>query len=212
MPNLTERILDLLYVSPGLSDREITDALHDHSHPQQAVNATCRQLAQKGLLEWRQREWAYRQLPRGRQTADGRTGCQQRARMAMELSEDWIKERLKQWLEAQGWEVIVTWGRTHGVDVEARKGLDRWILEVKGQGSRPEMRVNYFVGILGELLQRMDDSNAKYSIVLPDLTQFRRLWERLPALAKARIGLTAIFVDAAGNVREVCRTGVGSLN
>jgi len=29
------------------------------------------------------------------------------------------------------------------------------------------MRVNYFLGVLGETLQRMDDAQAKYSIALP---------------------------------------------
>jgi hypothetical protein len=31
----------------------------------------------------------------------------------------------------------------------------------------------------GELLQRMDDSNAKYNIALPELPQFRNLWLKL---------------------------------
>jgi hypothetical protein len=36
------------------------------------------------------------------------------------------------------------------------------------------------------------------------MEQFRRLWERLPILAKYRTGITAIFVKLAGdNVEEV---------
>jgi hypothetical protein len=62
------------------------------------------------------------------------------------------------------------------------------------------MRVNYFVAILGEMLQRMDDPNARYSIALPDLAQFRGLWERLPRLAKTRTRISALFVDAKGHV------------
>lgn len=64
------------------------------------------------------------------------------------------------------------------------------------------MRVNYFLAILGELLQRMDDPNAKYSIALPDFPQFRRLWNRLPELAKVRTGITALFVDTDAIVQE----------
>jgi hypothetical protein len=45
------------------------------------------------------------------------------------------------------------------------------------------MRVNYFLGALGEILQRMEDPTAKYSIALPDLQQFRNLWKKLPSLA-----------------------------
>ncbi len=65
------------------------------------------------------------------------------------------------------------------------------------------MRVNYFLGVLGELLQRMTDPAAKYSIALPDLPQFRRLWDRLPELAKQRTGISALFVSESGRVDEV---------
>jgi hypothetical protein len=65
------------------------------------------------------------------------------------------------------------------------------------------MRVNYFLGVLGELLQRMSDPEAKYSIALPDLPQFRRLWERLPELAKRRTTISALFVSGSGDVEEV---------
>lgn len=65
------------------------------------------------------------------------------------------------------------------------------------------MRVNYFLGVLGELLQRMSDPEAKYSIALPDLPQFRRLWDRLPAQAKGRTGISALFVNDSGRIEEV---------
>jgi hypothetical protein len=64
------------------------------------------------------------------------------------------------------------------------------------------MRVNYFLTILGETLQRMDDPKARYSISLPDLAQYRGLWRRPPQLAKARTGVTALFVDETGRVEE----------
>jgi hypothetical protein len=104
---------------------------------------------------------------------------------------------------ASGWQVRVKWGRTQGIDIEATKGLSRWIVEAKGGGSLQAMRVNYFIGMLGELLQRMDDPGARYSIALPDMKQFRGLWERLPDLAKSRTTISALFVDAAGHIDEV---------
>jgi len=64
------------------------------------------------------------------------------------------------------------------------------------------MRVNYFVAILGELLQRMTDPAAHYSVALPDLKQFRGLWRRLPPMAKARTGITALFVAPSGQITE----------
>ena len=116
------------------------------------------------------------------------------------LSEDAVKERLVDWLEAQGWKTEVAWGQTRGIDIDATRGQERWIIEVKGCGSRQPMRVNYFLAILGETLQRMDDPQARYSIALPDMAQYRGLWDRLPRVAKERTEITAMFVTANGDV------------
>ncbi|MGB8951374.1 MAG: hypothetical protein WCC06_01720 [Candidatus Aminicenantales bacterium] len=108
------------------------------------------------------------------------------------LSEDEIKKVLDDWLTANVWTNKVIWGTIRGIDIEAKRGHERWIIEVKGPGSRQPMRVNYFLSILGETLQRMDDPKAKYSIALPDLKQYRGLWERLPKLAKSRTTISLL--------------------
>jgi hypothetical protein len=48
----------------------------------------------------------------------------------------------------------------------------------------------------------MHDTNARYSIALPDMAQFRGLWARLPQLAKERTKISALFVSADGGVTE----------
>ncbi len=116
------------------------------------------------------------------------------------LPEDGIKRVLVDWLSKEGWKTIVAWGNAHGIDIEATRGSERWIIEVKGPGSRQPMRVNYFISILGEILQRMDDPHARYSIALPNLQQYRGLWERLPTLAKTRTKISIIFVSIDGKV------------
>lgn len=116
------------------------------------------------------------------------------------MCEDALKAALVKWLEADGWTCRVAWGRERGVDLFAQRGTSRWIIEVKGRGSLSAMRVNYFLMILGETLQRMDDPDTLYSIALPDLKQYRNLWARLPSLAKVRTGISALFVDEAGRV------------
>jgi hypothetical protein len=118
------------------------------------------------------------------------------------LSEDDVKGKLQDWLEAAGWHVHVIWGHGRGIDIEARRGSHRWVIEVKGSGSREPMRVNYFLAILGELLQRMAGPDASYSIALPDMPQFRGLWQRLPSIAKHRTGITALFVALSGKISE----------
>jgi hypothetical protein len=95
--------------------------------------------------------------------------------------------------------MTVVWGKSRGIDIEALKQDQRWIIEAKGSGSRDPMRVNYFLCMLGETLQRMNDAKARYSIALPDHRQFRKLWARLPELVKARTEITILFVDTSGN-------------
>ena len=118
------------------------------------------------------------------------------------LHEDSIKVILEAWLKGIGWDTKIAWGRERGVDIFATQGTQKWIIEVKGCGSLNAMRVNYFLAILGETLQRMDDTDAKYSIALPTLQQFRNLWNRLPRLAKERTQISAVFVSENGKVFE----------
>ncbi|MBV6450754.1 MAG: hypothetical protein MHPDNHAH_01480 [Anaerolineales bacterium] len=201
---LAEKIVELLKRKPGLSDRNITDELFGIGKPQQPVNIACRELKKRGIL--------IRRKISGKPIGNYLTGQeinvlpQQKEKDEGEFddifSEDMLKKVLEDWLVAQGWKVKIAWGRVHGIDIDATKENKRWIIEVKGQGSRDAMRVNYFLGILGETLQRMEDPNAKYSISLPDIKQFRNLWRRLPFLAKSRTGITAIFIDRNGNINE----------
>lgn len=119
------------------------------------------------------------------------------------LAEDDVKRHLQAWLQADGWSVDVVWGHGRGIDADARREDDRWIIEVKGQGTRAAMRVNFFLAALGELLQRMNDPLARYSIAVPDTPQYRGLWQRLPTVAKDRCRITALFVTGSGQVEEV---------
>lgn len=203
MPTLNQRIVDLVNASPGLTDREITDRLIGESAGQQAVNQAARALATaKGLLRRPRSDGKVANYPSKELHAqpEGSTASDC---IAAALSEDELKRRVEAWLVGSGWQVKVKWGRTQGIDIDATKDESRWIIEAKGSGSLDSMRVNYFVGMLGELLQRMNDPSARYSIALPDMIQFRGLWRRLPDLAKSRTSISALFVDASGHVEEV---------
>lgn len=101
-----------------------------------------------------------------------------------------------------GWTVAVAMGRERGADVIATRGGERWIIECKGSGSLPPMDNNYFIGALGELLQRMTDDAARYSVAFPDQPKFRRLWSELPEHPKRSLGLSCLFVSPTGNIVE----------
>jgi len=110
-------------------------------------------------------------------------------------SEDYIKQKIQTHLVQNGWVVDVAYGKKKGIDILAKKDLQRWVIEVKGGGSRPPMRNNYFLAVLGETLQRMDCNQTRYSIAFPDMEKFRRLWNELPSLAKERTKIDCIFVS-----------------
>jgi len=117
------------------------------------------------------------------------------------LSEDAVKRAIAGWLEQQGWWVEVAWGQDVRPDLVATRGKERLIVEAKGAGSNHATRASHFKGVLGEILERMDDPDSLYAVAFPDLTAFREFWERLPQLARERTGLTALLVRADGSVR-----------
>ncbi|MBE3602285.1 MarR family transcriptional regulator [bacterium] len=119
------------------------------------------------------------------------------------LSEDELKTLLGAYLIREGWKISTNMGSAHGIDILAERDSQRWVIEAKGSGSLQSMRVNYFLAVLGEILQRMSAASAKYSIALPDIQQFRNLWSRLPALAKERTGLSCLFVRKNGEIEEI---------
>jgi hypothetical protein len=190
-----EEIIQAVTEFPGITDTEL-EKRYRRSH--QTINVECRQLVNKGILVRQPNP------EKGGNLGNYPTGKAPEIKNApvheegSNLNEDKVKAYIKSWLEAEGWKVKVAWGYIHGVDIEAVKGEQRWFIEVKGPGSRPEMRVNYFIGILGETLQRMDDPNAHYSIAFPDMQAFRSLWAKLPKLAKERTGIDLILVDEKG--------------
>jgi hypothetical protein len=110
------------------------------------------------------------------------------------LQEDQLKRFLESWLEKAGWTVEIAWGHSPGVDVLATRSNLRWVIEAKGTGAHYQANNNYFINVLGNILYRMKDETAKYSIALPDIAQFRGCWSRLPTLAKNRLSISVLFV------------------
>jgi hypothetical protein len=95
-----------------------------------------------------------------------------------------------------GFHVSVAGGRERGVDIEAVSSAEVLLLEAKGSAQNPPQQVNYFLGTLGELLQRMSEPSAAYGLALPDKAQYRRLASRLPPLVWDRLNFTVLCVTA----------------
>jgi hypothetical protein len=207
MRPLREALLETIAAFPGKTDRELAELILGRGKPQQSVNQLARQLEAKGRLARRTRHDGLigNFLPSVEISAvapDLRTTDPSNSGASADVfSEDSLKVRLQEWLAKDGWSSQIAWGKSRGIDIVAVKGNQQWVIEVKGCGSRQAMRVNYFLAILGETLQRMHSEGIDYFIALPDMPQFVGLWRRLPALAKERTGIKALFVSEDGSVR-----------
>ena len=121
------------------------------------------------------------------------------------LTVDEVKEAVRALLVSDGYEVRVAWGRERGIDIVATRAEppSRLVIEAKGEAALQPQQVNYFLGALGELLQRMDDPHAGYGLALPDNRQYRGLVDRLPPLVWTRLSLMMFFVRRLPNGYEV---------
>ena len=112
------------------------------------------------------------------------------------LSEDEVKKVLIAKLTKDNWNINKTaMGKAHGVDIVAMKQPDGTLLiEAKSEGSLVPMRINYFIAVLGELLQKMDASNKQYAVALPAYQQYASLINRLPFWVKQQLKLNFFLV------------------
>ena len=156
---LADRIVEVLHTIPAeLDDDELADRL---GVVRQAVNQACRKLAagdrlRRGvgtsgkIINTLDRTWRpVERLPA--MPAEGSL-----------LIEDEIKGAVRHHLASDGYDVRVAWGRQRGIDIEATRSEppDRLVIEAKGEATLQPQQVNYFLGALGELIQRMDDPSA----------------------------------------------------
>lgn len=191
MPTLAERIIETLKSGDPLDDAHLAKLL---GVQHQAVNQTCRKLVDQGKLK--------------RSKSVGGTIQNHLTDQALietpppplsptggMLAEDEVKKAVSYHLRTQGYAVEVAWGHHPGVDIEANRSGDRILVEAKGEVALNPQQHNYFVGALGELVQRLADPDARYGLALPDNKQYRNLVKKLPPLARQRLDLVVYFVS-----------------
>lgn len=204
MPTTAERILDRLQASgEPMDDDEIAAAL---GLRRQAVNQACRALEVQGRIRRRVLVGSKIQNILVAAGENPPTVLLNRPSRDGLLSEDEVKEAVRAHLADQGYTVTIAWGHQRGIDIEAQDSVSRLVIEAKGEASLQPQQVNYFLGALGELVQRMSDPDARYGLALPDNRQYQGLVERLPGLAWERLRLLIFMVSRCGDgyvVREL---------
>ena len=66
-------------------------------------------------------------------------------------------------------------------------GRRSFVVEAKGEAANSRQHVNYFLGGLGELVERMADPATTYALAQPENKQLRCLIARLPKVAPQRL-------------------------
>src|SRR5205085_10747963 len=123
----------------------------------QPMNGACRQLVAKGLLVRAPRPdgQIVNRLSASTPVPDAITPVAAVLPPIAGITEDDLKRLLEKHLQAKGWTTDTKMGKLRGIDIEASRGSDRWIIEAKGHGGYDQMQGSYFLAVLGELLQRM---------------------------------------------------------
>lgn len=204
--SLADRILDAVGDAP-LDDDALAKRLGVRHR--QAVNQAARRLQSQGRLSrfTGVDGKIVNALPDGvtpQPSAPPRSGTAARG-PGDRISEDEVKEAVRAFLAAQGFDVEVAWGRARGIDIDAQHpDGSRFVIEAKAEvGHSGAQQVNYFLGMLGELVQRMNDPRARYGIALPANRQYRGLVDRVPALARERLRLVVFWVSRKGDELRV---------
>jgi hypothetical protein len=201
---IAERLLEAIRFK-ALDDDQLAKRLGVTQR--QSINQTARRLEAQGLL----RRYAgpdgkiVNALPDARPPGPAVTSTRAVPKRAVDersvagssaITEDEVKGAVRAHLVAEGFDVLVAWGHAPGIDLDARHSDGRrYIVEAKAEkGVTGAQQHNYFVGMLGELVQRMDDADATYAVALPENRQYRGLVDRLPRLARERLGLRVFWV------------------
>jgi len=126
-----------------------------------------------------------------------------------QLTEEFVKNHVLEWLSKKGYGVIKVKTMTeHGEDIRARKIKSRnyFIVECKGDppGKNPEkIRHGFFVSGLGEVIQRVrHEKHYRYGLAFPE--SYRQLvFKRVPWVGCKRLGVEFLLVSNKGKVERI---------
>lgn len=102
---------------------------------------------------------------------------------------------IKSWLAEHSWEYV-----ENKDYIEAHNGKGRWIINVQGikRGRKQTLPVK-----VSEVMKRMSDTSAHYSIAFNDSITYRRQWNEIPTQVKEKLNMSVILADKKGNIIEL---------
>ncbi|MET7671492.1 hypothetical protein [Micromonospora luteifusca] len=112
--------------------------------------------------------------------------------------EDRVTDAFRIWLISEGWTPVEPTDRF--TDIEATRGGERVIGEVKGETSEPGIDADI---AYGQLLRRMTEvsTDVRYALIIP--TASVRAAQRVPAHVRTQLRIRLYEVTADGQVRQL---------
>jgi predicted RNA-binding protein YlqC (UPF0109 family) len=123
-----------------------------------------------------------------------------------ELTEEFVRNRVLEWLSKQGYGVIskVKTISEHGEDIKVKrvKSQNYFIVECKGDSSEKGRQVA-FVSALGEIVQRIKhERHYRYAVAFPE--SYRQLvMKRVPWVGSKRLRVEFLFISEKGKVDRI---------
>lgn len=123
------------------------------------------------------------------------------------LTEEFVKNRVIEWLGRKGYRVISVKGLAeHGIDIRAKRLKTNYYYAIEAKGDpqiNPEkMRYPFLVSALGEIVQRITKAKyCRYAIALP--ASYEKLASKhIPSMLAHRLDLEVLLVERDGSVRR----------
>ena len=115
------------------------------------------------------------------------------------ITEEVVKDLVCRQLERDGYSVKKKLPREKGADIEGLSNQHGGVIvEAKGEASRPEMFYNFFLAALGQIVMRMSEENARYTVALPAHEKFVKLVRGVSQSARKKLNLEFWLVEAPG--------------
>lgn len=108
---------------------------------------------------------------------------------------DELPSLINEWLEERGWQTS-----KHSRYIEASKSEKKWYIDIYQTTRGRKMPLS---SKISDVIKKMEDDEALYSVALVDSPIYRKQWEELPSGAKKRLQVSVILADHMGNVVEI---------
>ena len=111
-------------------------------------------------------------------------------------NESFIQRSIETYFEDKGFET----NTKTVIDLIAKRGNECWIVEAKGMTSSVGVDFNT---CLGQIIKRMNTSDATYAIAIPKHEKYKKQCIQLSPYVRKLLGLHILLVDMYGDITEI---------